>query len=135
MEFDDWLLYTTKNRNPETVNSEWVQASTFFAVRKSDEKIVGVIDLRHNLNNSFLKEYGGHIGYAVRPSERRKGYASDMLSQVICFAKKLGLQKVMLGCYSDNTASVKVIEKCGGKLFETKPYLDGKPMRVYFIDV
>lgn len=133
MEFDDWLEYVTKNRDPERFNPDWVQATTFFAVRKSDGKIIGVSDLRHNLDNPFLKEYGGHIGYAVRPSERNKGYASDMLFETLAYAKSLGLEKVMIGCYSDNFASIKVIERCGGILSETKPYSDGKPMRIYCV--
>lgn len=135
MDYKEWLEHTTKNRSPEAVNRKWVPASTFFGVRKSDGKIVGMIDIRHNLDNSFLASYGGHIGYSVRPSERRKGYAGQMLSSALEFAKSIYLSKVMLGCYSDNTASVKTILKYGGILTETKPYADGKLMHVYWINL
>lgn len=108
-------------------------ASTFFAIRKSDEKIIGMIDIRHNLNNEFLAQFGGHIGYSVRPHERKKGYATVMLLQALDYVRHLDLHKVMLGCYSYNLASKKTIEKCGGKLAEVKPYLDGKSMDVYWI--
>jgi len=134
MDYKEWLEYTTKNRNPDIVSKEWVTASTFFGVRKSDLKIVGMIDIRHNLDNDFLASSAGHIGYSVCPSERMKGYAVQMLSLALEYAKSIRLSRVMLGCYSDNTASIKTILKCGGVLTETKPYADGKSMNVYWID-
>ncbi|MDO5844180.1 MAG: GNAT family N-acetyltransferase [Methanocorpusculum sp.] len=133
MDFDDWLAYAVKNRDEKTVSSEWVTATVFFGVRNSDEKIIGIIDVRHNLNNTFLKEYGGHIGYSVRPSERCKGYASRMLSLALCFTDSLLITEVMIGCYESNTASIRVIERCGGRLSERKFYSDGNPMRIYKI--
>ena len=133
MEYDDWLIHTQNNSSSETVRPDWVVANTFFAQRTQDGKLIGMIDIRHNLNNAFLAEFGGHIGYAVRPSERRKGYAVQMLKLALAYAKSLGLEKVMLGCYTDNTASFKTILKCGGVLTETKPYADGKPMHIYWI--
>jgi predicted acetyltransferase len=135
MDFCEWLENTKRNRNPETVRKDWVVATTFFAVRKSDNKIVGMVDIRHNLGNVFLAEYGGHIGYAVRPSERRKGYATQILKMALEYGKSLNLAKVMLGCYQDNLASVRTIEKCGGILTESKMYVDGKPMNVYWIEI
>ncbi|MGE5604102.1 MAG: GNAT family N-acetyltransferase [Bacteroidota bacterium] len=109
--------------------------TTFLAIRKSDRKIIGIIDIRHNLGNKFLAEYGGHIGYAARPSERHKGYATQLLRMALKYGKSLNLTKVMLGCYADNIASIKTITKCGGVLTETKPYVDGKPMNVYWIEI
>jgi len=135
MNYREWLDHTTKNRSPETVSKDWVPASTFFAVRERDHKIVGMVDIRHNLNHEFLANFGGHIGYSVRPVERRKGYATQMLALALDYARSLRLSKVMLGCYSDNIASVKTIVKCGGVLTETKPYADGKPMNVYWIEL
>ena len=134
MEYDKWLENTRRNSNPETVRTDWVVADTFFAVRKTDGRIIGTVDIRHNLDNEFLSEYGGHIGYAVRPSERRKGYATQILKMALKHAKSIGLSRVMLGCYADNLASIKTIEKCGGVPAETKPYADGKPMNVYWIE-
>ena len=133
MEYDEWLENTRRNNSPETVRSDWVVADTFFAVRKNDGRLIGTVDIRHNIDNGFLSKYGGHIGYAVRPSERRRGYATQILKMALAHAKSIGLTRVMLGCYSDNLASIKTIEKCGGVLTETKPYADGKPMNVYWI--
>lgn len=135
MNYKEWLACATKNRNPENASRDWVPASTFFAVRKSDKKIVGMIDVRHNLDNDFLAKYGGHIGYAVCPSERKKGYATQMLTLVLDYARTINLPKVMIGCYADNSASIKTILKCAGVLTETKPYTDGKLMNVYWIDL
>lgn len=111
MEYEEWLENTTRNSNPDTVRPDWVVADTFFAARQSDNKMIGMIDIRHNLNHEFLTQYGGHIGYAVRPSERKKGYATQMLLMALMYAKSLGLHKVMLGCYADNIASIRTIEK------------------------
>ncbi|NLX76042.1 MAG: GNAT family N-acetyltransferase [Clostridiaceae bacterium] len=133
--YDAWLDHITNLRNPETEKNGWVVSDTFFAVRKSDSKIIGIIDIRHNIGDEFLSKYGGHIGYAVRPGERRKGYATQMLKLALEHAKSIGLSRVMLGCYSDNWGSIRTIEKCGGVLTETKPYIDEKPMNIYWIEL
>jgi predicted acetyltransferase len=135
MDYKEWLDVTRKNHNPKTIRKDWVSASTFFAVRKTDEKIIGMIDVRHSLDNEFLANFGGHIGYSVRPSERRKGYATKMLTLALQYAKTIGLSCVMLGCYSDNEASIKTILKFGGVLDEIKPYADGKTINVYWINL
>jgi len=84
-----WLENVTKNSSAKTVNPNWVVTDTFFAIRDNDKKIIGIIDFRHELNE-FLKDYG-HCGYSVRPSERKKGYATEMLRQVIDIARNIGL--------------------------------------------
>ncbi|HOJ27887.1 MAG TPA: hypothetical protein PL059_02325 [Spirochaetota bacterium] len=65
MEYEQWLIHNTNNQEGNIVNNNWVPATTFFAVRKNDLKIVGMIDIRHNLKNDFLAQYGGHIGFSV----------------------------------------------------------------------
>lgn len=120
-------------------------ATTFFAVRKRDLKIVGIIDIRHKLGNDFLVQYGGQVGYSVRPSEREKGYATEILKMGMEYAKSLSIEKLMIACFSDNLPSIKTIVKCGGILFETKPYTDGqlvniphsenKLVNIYWIDI
>ena len=115
LDYDVWLKQLADNSDKSTVNKDWVVASTFLAIRKHDGKLIGMIDIRHELND-FLKSYGGHIGFGIRPSERGKGYASKITMEGLNFCKKIGLQKVMLACYKDNLASRKTIEKCGGVL-------------------
>lgn len=79
--------------------------------------VVGRISLRHQLNEA-LTTFGGHIGYEVRPSARRKGYATKALALMLEHAKAQGLENVMLTCADDNVASIKVIEANGGALID-----------------
>ena len=133
LDYDAWLEHTTKYRDNEMVDEDWVPSTTFFAVRKADNEIVGMVDIRHHINHPFLSEYGGHIGYAVRPTQRQQGYATLILVQALEYAQELGLDRVMLGCYADNEASIRTISKYG-ELAEKKQYIDGKPMMIYWID-
>lgn len=111
--YDEWLEKVIANASAETVDRNWVLTDTFFAVRVSDNRIVGIVDLRYQLND-FLKDFG-NCGYSVRPSERRKGYASEMLRQICSIAGKHGLDRLQLSVEKDNIASIKTIEKNGGK--------------------
>lgn len=95
---------------------------TFFAVDERG-KIVGIIALRHTLNE-FLKDFG-NCGYSVRPSRRRQGYATEMLRQVLEVAKKAGLKEVYLSVERDNEASVKTIVKNGGTYERSFEYEGG----------
>ncbi len=74
-DYTEWCRTIDANTKEETVNPNWVITDTFFAV--DDDRIVGIIDFRHTLND-FLKDLG-HCGYSVRPSERRKGFATEMM--------------------------------------------------------
>ena len=129
-----WVLYG-RTATPKPLKTIGYRLPLFFAVRESDNKMVGMIDIRHHIDNEFLANYGGHIGYSVRPSERCKGYATEMLRLALEYAKTIGLSRVMLGCHADNIASAKTITNCGGILYERKPDQDKKPMNVYWIDI
>ncbi|MCL1918299.1 MAG: GNAT family N-acetyltransferase [Peptococcaceae bacterium] len=130
--YEDWLQHIKRNSCEETVPRSWVVSSVFFGVRARDQKIIGVIDLRHKLN-AFLKRYGGHIGYAVRPSERGKGYATEMLRLMLEYCRNLGMDKAMICCYKDNLPSIRTLEKHGGILEKETTFTDGKPILVYWI--
>lgn len=103
-----------------------------FLIAEVDGEIVGRISIRHTLND-FLFNFGGHIGYMVRPAFRRRGYASEMLRQALLKAKQLGIEQVLITCNDDNQASIKVIEKHGG-VHENKVDEDGRLLRRYWIN-
>lgn len=94
--------------------------------------MVGIIDLRHNLNNPVLSLWGGHIGYSVRPSERRKGYAKEMLGLMLEEARKRGLEKVMISCSTENEASERTILANGG-VYEKTVSVENEQVKRYWI--
>lgn len=131
----EWLAHARSRMSEETCPPKRVPATQFVCVRKRDGRIVGMIDLRHRFND-FLAEYAGNIGYSVRPDERRKGYATWMLANVLPEARKLGLKRVLVTCDDDNVASARTIEANGG-VFERRTYLESEHviLRRYWIDL
>ena len=86
--------------------------------------------------NQMLAAYGGHIGYSVRPSERRKGYAARMLREVLPFCRQLGLSRVLITCTPDNEASRRVILSAGGVYESTVFEADrNRELERYWIDL
>ncbi len=108
-----WIEYSLNSKKKETVPDGLVPATQYIFVRESDNKIVGMLQIRHYFND-FLEKFGGHIGYSVAPSERRKGYATQMLQNGLEKCKKLGIHKVLITCDYDNEGSRKTILKNGG---------------------
>ena len=111
------------------------KGKTFLLIRKNDNKIIGTINVRWNLTEK-VKQFGGNIGYGIRPTERRRGYNKINLYLGLIEAKKVGLDKVMLDCDVENLGSSKTMEALGGKLERTEidPY-DGILTSVYWINV
>ena len=135
-QFEDALLRTLNMEDEEYAKSVGkCPGITFLLIRDSDNKIVGTINLRWNLNEEMLK-FAGHIGYGIRPSERQKGYNEINLYMVLKEAKKLGLKKVMLGCGVYNIASNKTIKRLGGVLERTEVDPEDNILsNVYWINV
>lgn len=92
-----------------------VPDSTFFCLDVDRNRLVGAINIRHQLND-YLYQFGGHIGDGIRPSERKKGYATKMIKLALQECKKLGIYKVLMVCDKDNIGSAKSIIKNGGML-------------------
>ena len=109
----EWLERVISYTDPATLPEGTVLATQFLAVRESDGKLVGMIQVRHYFNE-YLEKYAGHIGYSVRPRERRKGYAKVMLRLTLPYCKGLGLDKVLISCEPGNEGSRRTILSNGG---------------------
>lgn len=130
--YDEWLEELDKDLN--NPGEGRVPASTYFAIRKSDNKIVGMVNIRHKLNDYLIKYGAGHIGYSVRPTERRKGYATKMLFLALNRCKEIGVDEVYIGCCEYNVGSYKTIKKNGGKLVKNIIDENNVPYRCYIIN-
>jgi len=115
--YEKWLEETTKKRHGIDLPNNRVRA-ILFLVMDDNDNVIGVADIKPELNENLLN-FGGHISYSVRPSERNKGYATAILSLMLEYAKKIGVNRVLLICNEQNNASAKIIEKSGGVLENT----------------
>ena len=110
-----------------------VRNSTFFLVH--GERVVGHSALRHQLNPALELE-GGHIGYTIRPAARRRGYGTLILALTLERARSLGLERALLTCDTDNTASARIIETNGGRLSgQAVSQRSGKLISQYWIEL
>jgi predicted acetyltransferase len=116
------------------ISSTFVKHESFWLI-DSQNQIVGTSNLRLELTDS-LKRSGGHIGYGVKPSERRKGYATKILEKTLEVAKSYGILEVLLTCDHDNIGSIKTIINNGGKL-ESQEFLEDKNITInrYWINM
>ena len=130
---EDWLKELKKRSSEATVPEGLVPSSTYLGVREKDNYIVGMIDIRHYLNE-YLTQVGGNIGYSVRKTERNKGYAKQMLKLALEKCKELKIKKVLITCDEDNIASEKVILSANAK-FEDIRSLEGKNKKRFWIDL
>ena len=134
-DYEAWLKIVNEERTI-TPNEERVPNLTFFLVRENDNKIVGMINIRLTLNSN-LKKSGGHIGYGIRPSERRKGYNKINLYLGLRVLQEYGIKEAMLSCKKDNIGSSKTMIALGGKLVKEYPYEKDEKILLqnYTIDV
>ncbi len=131
--FGEWLRRNRLNRSQETVEEGLVPASTFYAYEcdGAGECLVGMIDIRHELND-FLRRFGGHIGSSVAQDQRRHGVATEMLRLALLRCRDLGLERVLITCFDDNLGSAKTIEHNGGVLSQQVDY-EGRILCHYWI--
>ena len=112
--YDAWLKKLEEDKTRK-MTEEKVPAETYFLVRENDNKIVGMINIRLTLNEN-LKKFGGHIGYSIRPTERKKGYNKVNLYLGLLCCKEHGISEVLMDCDKSNLGSAKTMQALGGKL-------------------
>ena len=131
--YEKWLDKLVRAMDIANLEETKVPALTYFYVRETDDRIIGMINIRLALND-FLRKEGGHIGYSVRPTERRNGYGTDMLAEGLKVCNKVGIREVLVSCDKVNLASAGVIKNCGGQLkeeFYSETY--GEVLQMYVI--
>lgn len=133
---EEWIRWCQLRTSKETCVQTGVDvpSTTYFAIRKKDNRLVGIIDLRHHINHPIIGTWGGHCGYTVRPSERGNGFAKEMLRLNLNNAKTLGIEKLLITCHSDNAASEKTILANGG-VYEKPIAVEGTKIKRYWIDI
>jgi len=131
----DWYDWICKAEHKETCPAGWVPDTQYICQRNRDGRIVGMLDIRHELNDACLNLFG-NIGYSVRASERRKGYASAMLSMAKDICREMGLERILISCHKENNASARTIQKNGGILEnEVTDHRNGEILQRYWIEL
>ena len=110
--YEDWLKIVEQQEDAENLPEGWVPAIQFISVDEENRPL-GFLALRLLLNEKLFIE-GGHIGYSIRPSQRRKGLAKLQLELGLAEARKKGLERVLITCDEDNEASRRTILSAGG---------------------
>lgn len=129
----EWYRWIKKVEQKETCPAPWVPDTQYLSIRRSDGRLIGMLDIRHELNESLLKFYG-NIGYSIRPSERRKGYATMQLKLAKDICRNMSMQKLLISCHKDNPASARIIRSNGGVLEnEVTDERNGKILQRYWI--
>lgn len=113
--YEAWLEKVVADMDIANIEKPRVPALTYFYVREEDDKIIGMVNIRLALND-FLREEGGHIGYSIRPTERQRHYATNMLKEALKVCDTIGMKEVLATCDKINLASAGVIRNCGGEL-------------------
>ena len=120
LEKDDyagWLKNVISYLDFANIKEGKVSGITYFYVRNCDQRVVGMVNIRLE-DSEFICREAGHIGYFIRPTERRKHYASQMLSDALDICRRLRLYTVYVSCDVTNPASAGTIKNCGGVLEE-----------------
>ena len=118
-DLSDWLQHLERAGSASSCEEGRSPSSTFLCIRERDQAMVGICNIRHDLNQDYLLTIAGHIGYSIHPAERRKGYATEQLRLALLEAKKLGIDRVLVTAADWNIGSQKTILANGGVLENT----------------
>lgn len=124
--------YYLENLEQKTEQDGRVPDSVFFLFDEERNRLLGAVNIRHYLNDYLFRE-GGHIGDGIRPSERRKGYATEMIRLALIECRKLGIDRVLMTCDKENIGSAKSIVRNGGVLENEFVNSDGETEQRYWI--
>lgn len=134
-DFDTWLKKCNDWNKGKNLPENFVPTTQYLCIRKTDNKLIGMLQLRHHLND-FILNYCGHIGYSIVPNERKKGYGKKILALGLKECKKLGINKVLVVCRETNTPSRKCILANGGEYEDTKTrQIDNVTLERYWINI
>jgi predicted acetyltransferase len=134
-QFENIIRTTNEAAVGNMKNKDFVPCITYYAKDIVTEKLLGAVNIRYYLTKSTYETWG-HIGFGIRPSERKKGYATEMLNLALDECRQMKMEKVFIGCLEDNIGSSKTIEKCGGVLRGVVSYeYNGESVNIrqYFI--
>ncbi len=132
-DYKDFDTYIKGLSNEDQGEAGYVPATTLFCLDADRDIFVGAVNIRHYLNEALLLN-GGHIGDGIRPSERRKGYATEMIGLALEECRRLGINKVLMVCDKNNIGSAKSIMNNGG-ILENEIEVDGILEQRYWIEL
>ena len=131
-DYHDFDYYLAHLEN-KVATADRVPDSVFFLLDKDRDRLLGAVNIRHYLTPALLQS-GGHIGDGIRPTERRKGYATQMVHLALVECKRLGIERVLMTCDKDNIGSVKSIVRNGGVLENEFVNEEGVVEQRYWLD-
>jgi predicted acetyltransferase len=131
--FQEMIQFLLDSEKGKNLPENWVPDSTYWLVNEN-KKVIGAVNIRHRLTDKLFN-CGGHIGYGIRPSERRKGYATRLLYLSLEKSKELGLQKVLVVCDKNNIGSEKTILNNGGVPDSDYIEKDGNIVKRFWIEL
>lgn len=133
-DFAEWIQMLDHCENAD-LDKKYSSTSSYFVIDEND-RLIGAASLRHYLTVEGYNTWG-HIGYGVRPSERRKGCGVQMLKMMLEEAGRKKIRKALVACHTSNTGSVKVIERCNGRLenIVDDPNENGETINRYWFDI
>jgi predicted acetyltransferase len=130
--YENYEAYLEALKIRESGEGKWVPSTNYFLVDDND-RVLAMVDIRHSLT-AYLHNVGGHIGYGVRPAERRQGHATWILAEALKKCDELGIGRVLVTCNDDNIGSAKTIVKNGGVEDNSFIEEDGTVVRRFWIE-
>lgn len=129
--YEKWLKWSTDDKDEKTCPEGYAPQHLFFLMNQSG-RLLGAVSIRSKLNEGLIKS-GGHIGYGIKPSERKKGYATKLLSLTIPKAREICIENILITCDKSNIGSAKTIINNGGILENEIVEEDGNIVQRYLI--